>query len=209
MSKSLITKSSPRLISLSIPFSGYIGCGIGCSLRLTARLVTSPITRRWIPSAIALVIGLFGFIAAIKYRRELFKGNPYSILMLTACAFYVIALILQGYSTYKYTATPENMNGRYLLPILLLTAAVFVKAFSLAFRKYSHLKVIIACVIVVLFLEGGGILTYISRSDDSWYFQNSKVIKANEVAKKITKKVVISGRKTDQQTFGSLTNYGG
>jgi hypothetical protein len=149
-----------------------------------------------VPCAIALIIGLFGFIAAIKFRKELFKANPYSTLMLIACAFYIIALILQGYSTYRYTATLENMNGRYLLPVLLLTGAVFVKAFSLVFRKYSHLKVIIACVIVLMFLEGGGILTYINRSDNSWYFQNSKVIKANEVAKKITKKVVVGGKKS-------------
>ncbi len=149
-----------------------------------------------VPCAVALVIGLFGIIAAIKFRKELFKDNPYSTLMIIASAFYVIALILQGYSTYRYTATLENMNGRYLLPVLLLTGAVFVKAFSLAFRKYNHLKVIIACVIVLMFLEGGGILTYIIRSDNTWYFQNSKVIRANEVAKKISKKVVVSGKKS-------------
>ncbi len=149
-----------------------------------------------IPSAVTLIIGLFGFIAAIRFRKELFKFNPYATIMLVACAFYVIALILHGYSTYRSTATLENMNGRYLLPVLLLTGAIFVKAFSLAFRKHSRLKIIIACVIVVLFLEGGGILTYISRSDNTWYWQNSKVIKVNEVAKKITKKVVVSGKKT-------------
>ncbi len=148
-----------------------------------------------LPSAIALVIGLFGLFAVIKYRRELFRANAYAGLLLTASIVYLIALFVQGYSSYQFTDVLENMNGRYLLPVLLLGGAILAQAIAIALKKRAHVKVLIAVVIVLLFLEGGGVLTYIDRSDDSWYWQNSKAVKANSVAKKITKKIVVSGKK--------------
>jgi cation transport ATPase len=154
-----------------------------------------------LPSAVALVIGFVGLIVVIRYRRQLFRSNPYAVLILLASALYIIALMAQGYSTYQFTAVLENMNGRYLLPVLLLLGGLIAKAFSLALKKSDHLKVILACVVVVLFLEGGGILTFIARSDSSWYWQNSKVIKANNVAQKITNKLVVKGKKTYDTSF--------
>ncbi|MHB1865435.1 MAG: hypothetical protein ACYCPS_04750 [Candidatus Saccharimonadales bacterium] len=147
-----------------------------------------------LPSAVALVIGVLGLIAVIKYRKKVFKGATFSGFMLTLVAFYAVALFLQGFSTYKYTAVLENMNGRYLIPILLFAGAIIAKALSIALKKYQHTKVIITCLAILLFLEGGGFITYIARSDDSWYWQNSKVIKINHVAKKITKHIVVRGK---------------
>ena len=149
-----------------------------------------------IPSAIALVVGLVGLIALIKYRRQLFKANAYSTLLLTASVFYIFALMAQGYSTYLFTDVLENMNGRYLLPIILLASALFAKALSLAFKRLGHLKVLVAVIVVILFLEGGGIFTYIARSNKNWYWHNTKVVKINKVAKKITHSFVIKGKKT-------------
>ncbi|HEY1645002.1 MAG TPA: hypothetical protein VGF75_01280, partial [Candidatus Saccharimonadales bacterium] len=129
-----------------------------------------------LPSAIALVIGIVGVVAVIRYRRELFHANAYATFLMVACLFYIVALIAQGYATYQFTAVLENMNGRYFLPVLLLLGAIFAKAFSIALKRSEHLKVIIACVVVLLFLEGGGLVTYIARSDNTWYWQNSKAI---------------------------------
>ncbi len=150
-----------------------------------------------LPSAVAIIIGAIGLFAVIKYRKKLFSQNAYSTLLLMAVLIYAVALFTQGYSTYRYTAVLENMNGRYLIPILLLAGALLAKAFSIALKKKSmHIKVAIAGVAVLLFLQGGGVLTYISRSDDSWYFQNSKAIKVNRVAKKIANKIVVRGNKS-------------
>ncbi len=153
------------------------------------------------PSAVALVVGIVGFIALIKYRKQLFKTNAYSTLLLTASVFYIVALMVQGYSTYQFTDVLENMNGRYLLPILLLAGALFAKALSLAFKRLGHRKVLVAVLVVILFLEGGGIFTYIARSNKNWYWQNPKVVKINKVAKKITHSFVIKGKKTYDTSF--------
>jgi hypothetical protein len=149
-----------------------------------------------LPSAVAALIAIVGVVAVIKYRRKLFRSNPYALFISIAIFFYVGALIIQGYSTYQFTAVLENMNGRYLLPILLLVVALFGQAFSIALKKSSATKVVLACGVVILFLQGGGLLTFISRSDQSWDWHNSKIITINNAARHITSPIVIDGRRT-------------
>jgi hypothetical protein len=147
-----------------------------------------------LPSAAAILITAVGGIAIIKYRRQVFKGNNYLILLLVISAFYVAALIIQGYSTYRYTNVLENMNGRYLLPILLFVAAILGRGLSLLLCKSSTRRVIFSVVIVLLFLQGGGIFTFIDRSDENWDLSNSAVVKANNIARHITEPVIIDGK---------------
>jgi len=87
------------------------------------------------------------------------------------------------------------MNSRYLLPILLLVVALFGKAFSIALKNSSTAKVALACIAIVFFVQGGGLFTFINRSDETWDWQNPKVIKVNNAARHITSKVIINGRK--------------
>lgn len=109
---------------------------------------------------------------------------------------YLATLLLEGYLIYRYTNELELMNGRYLLPIVLMAAAIFASAFSFALRKKAFIKALAAVVVIALFLQGGGFLTFISRSDSSWDFQNKAVVKANNAVRKITGPVIIDGNKT-------------
>jgi len=149
-----------------------------------------------LPSAIALVICLVGLVAVAKYRRQLFGANPYATFLLMAIGFYVLALFVQGYFSYRSTDVLEDMNGRYLLPVMLLVVALFGQAFSLALKRSGQLKIAIGLVALLFFLEGGGLVTYITRSDNTWYFSNSKAVQFNNVAKKLTKPLVVKGSKS-------------
>lgn len=149
-----------------------------------------------LPSIAAALVALIGLVAIIRWRRRLFHNNPYIIFVLGTCLIYAAALFIKGYATYKYTAVLENMNGRYLLPILPLVAAVAGKALSYSLRRWQTQKVIIAILVLFLFLQGGGILTFIDRSDDSWYWPSPAVKKVNRAARKITKPVIIKNKKT-------------
>jgi hypothetical protein len=149
-----------------------------------------------LPSAIALLIALAGIVAVIKYRKELFRANPYALFLLMASLFYLVALVVQGYATYQFTAIEENMNGRYLLPVLLLVIALFGKAFSIALKNSSTAKVALACIAILFFIEGGGLITFINRSDETWDWQNTKVIRVNNAARHVTSKLIINGRRT-------------
>jgi hypothetical protein len=148
-----------------------------------------------LPSAIALIIAMGGIIAIIIYRKELFRSNPYAVFLMMISIFYLIALAAQGYVTYQFTAIEENMNGRYLLPVLLLVIALMGKAISIALKNSSTVKVTLSCIAIIFFFQGGGLLTFIDRSDESWDWQNTKVIRVNNAARHVTSKVIINGRK--------------
>ncbi|HUD07193.1 MAG TPA: hypothetical protein VMR34_04880 [Candidatus Saccharimonadales bacterium] len=149
-----------------------------------------------IPSATAALIGVAGIGAIIKWRRRLFHNNPYTVFLVVISLIYVLVLFLQGYSSYRYTAILENQNGRYLLPILILVTAVAAQAFNFWLRKRLVSKVVLVVLVLALFLQGGGFLTFITRSDPTWDWSNSTVLKVNNTARKITNKVVVNGSKS-------------
>lgn len=154
-----------------------------------------------LPSAAAILIASIGVILLIKNFKRIFYKNQFNIFIGLVVVFYSIALFIQGLITYHYTAVLENMNGRYLIPILILFIALIGQAYSITLRKKYSSKIIISVIAIVLFLNGGGILTYMIRSNDSWYITSTKIYKINKVARKITKKIVITGKKTYPTKF--------
>jgi hypothetical protein len=144
-----------------------------------------------LPSIAAAILGFAGAIAIIRWRSKLFHKNPYVALIMAVGIIYSISLFAKGYATYQYTATLENMNGRYLLPILLPLAAVAGLAFSQALKRSTPKKIIAVVIVFVLFLQGGGILTFMLRSDSTWYWNNPTVVKVNNTAKTIANHVVV------------------
>ncbi len=149
-----------------------------------------------LPSAAFMLIGLAGLFSVFKWRRRLFRDNPYFVMLGLIAVIYLVALFIDGYIVYEYTDVLELMNGRYLLPILPLAAAIIGSALSIALRKSPRLKVAVAIAALILFLEGGGFLTFITRSDSNWYWNNHAVIKVNNAARHITKKVIVHGKKS-------------
>ncbi len=147
-----------------------------------------------LPSFVAIAVALVGTIAVFFWRKLVFRDNPYAVLMLMITVIYGGALFVQGYITYDYTAVLENMNGRYLLPILLPMAAVIGLALSRGLKKWKFSKALITLVVILLFFQGGGLMTFILRSDNTWYWDNDTVVKLNHVARKVVKHLVIKPR---------------
>lgn len=144
-----------------------------------------------LPSVAAALIGVAGLIAVIKWRGRLLYHNPYLLFLLTLCVVYSASLFAKGYATYRYTAVLENMNGRYLLPILLPIAAIVGLALSMSLRRSTTKKVAALAIVLLLFLEGGGLVTFLVRSDETWYWANPTVVKVNNKARHVVKRVVI------------------
>lgn len=149
-----------------------------------------------LPSAAAALLGISGVILVLVWRRKIFHDNPYLVLFSVISLTYVAALLADGYTAYRYTNVLQTMNGRYLLPIILLMAAIIGKAFSLELRHSPRYRSALALVALLLFLQGGGFLTFITRSDASWNWPNSAVVKVNNAARDVTKPVIIKGSKT-------------
>jgi hypothetical protein len=148
-----------------------------------------------LPSAAAALLAIGGFLVIIKWRKKVFNKNPYFGFFLIASVFYLGALWIDGYSQYKYTNVMVLENGRYLLPVLLLIAAMAGQAFSYELKKAAIWKSVLTIAVIVFFLEGGGVLTFITRSDPSWDWPSSSVVKVNNAARRITKPVIIKGSK--------------
>ena len=148
-----------------------------------------------LPSTATLLAVLAGLAALIKWWRKIFANNLYLVMLFVIAACYVVALMGQGYVTYKYTDVLENMNGRYLLPILLPSAVIFGQAISYGLRRFNVRKTILAMLVLLLFLEGGGALTFIIRSNSTWYTPNKTIIKANNTIRKVIKPIVLNNKK--------------
>jgi hypothetical protein len=149
-----------------------------------------------LPSVMAVLIGVVGIFLVFKYRRRIFHGNPYLAFLFVISAFYLFSLIIDGYAQYRYTNELVAMNGRYLIPILLMLGAIIGSAFSLALRNLTARKTLIAVIALLFFIQGGGFLTFINRSDATWDWPNSIVVKMNNAARKVTKPVIVKDSKT-------------
>jgi uncharacterized membrane protein YwzB len=150
-----------------------------------------------VPSIVAIGVAALGGLALVFWRKLVFRDNPYAVLLLLVVLIYCFTLFVQGYATYNYTAVLENMNGRYLIPILLPLAGVLGLALSRGLHKWKYSKALITLVVILLFFEGGGLLTFILRSDNTWYWDNHTVQKVNNEARKVVKHVVLHGSKLD------------
>lgn len=149
-----------------------------------------------LPSAAFALVVIFGLIYAVKLRKKIFSGNNYILFISIITGLYLLALLVEGYMKYEYTDVLELMNGRYLLPIIPIVAAIAGSAFSVALQNRKRLKVYLAVAAIFLFVQGGGFLTFLTLSDSTWDWQNSAVVKINNDARKLANIFVFNGKKT-------------
>lgn len=148
-----------------------------------------------LPSAIAIVIALFGTLAVIFYWRQVFGGRPFLVFLLLMSVVYLGVLWSQNYAQYAETGQPVAINGRYLIPLLLPVAALFGSALSIALRAWPKAGKWAAVVVLFLFLQGGGVFSFILRSDTTWYWPNQAVIETNQAAQSVLSKMMVIGPK--------------
>lgn len=146
-----------------------------------------------IPAIVAIVVTAVGVVLALVYGRSLLRQYPIFVLFLVVGALYVAALWLQVYQLYVYTGRPVAINGRYLIPLLPAFGVIVALAYSRFFShiKQAQLKGVFALIILLLFLQGGGPITYIVRSEARWYWPNSFVQDANMQIQKMLRPVII------------------
>lgn len=136
-----------------------------------------------LPAIISIALPLLTVVAALFSLKSVFRRYNASVLWLffLISAFYIAALWLNGYKSFIETDRPVAINGRYLLivyPLIILIAGL---VYSEIFRRRSEaLKLGFATVIVICLIWGGGVLTYILRSNETWYWPNSTVVNVNK-----------------------------
>ena len=142
-----------------------------------------------------------GFTLSLVFMRKLWRHSSLRIIALVSGA-YTASLLIQNYSMYIATAQPVAIHGRYILPLVPFVFAWFCLASWEALRyASSHIKFLKTAVpaikaagfvaLILLTTQGGGIITYIIRSDDTWVWQqNSHAQQAHRIVRNILKPVV-------------------
>jgi hypothetical protein len=143
------------------------------------------------------VLAIAGLLATVIWWRQIFRGHAYLAFFMLLSVVYCAVLWYDQYGMYKQTGVAVAINGRYLVPILLPLAAVVGRAIAigLARCKRDGLKPYLAAAVIILFLQGGGVFTFILRSDDSWYWPNQFVRNINHGARNVIAPLTIEGDK--------------
>ncbi|HSX35405.1 MAG TPA: hypothetical protein VLH84_00550 [Patescibacteria group bacterium] len=149
-----------------------------------------------LPSAAFVVIGVFGSMAMLFYGRQAFRGQRAMLFLVGLVGLYLAALWVEDFREYLKTGAVVAVNGRYLLPVLLPAAVVVGRSMSVALKDLPRIKLAAATVAVVLFLQGGGLFSYILRSDPSWYWPNNQpVVDANNAARSAISPFILKSSK--------------
>jgi hypothetical protein len=143
-----------------------------------------------LPSITAIVAAVASVLVTLVYWRRLFKGDWLLSFFLLLAFLYCAALFVTNYGGYAESGQPVAVNGRYLLPMLLPMLAIVGRVWQLAFRRFPSVKAPLAGLVMLLFLQGGGVLTFILNSDATWYWPNHNVVTLNDAAKHAVQKFV-------------------
>jgi hypothetical protein len=134
-----------------------------------------------VPGVSAIIFASLGGVVLVLSVRRLWRRHDHSALVLFTAVtlLYLVVLWLQDYQLFIKTAQPVAINGRYLLPVLPFIILVTSLAVSLALGRHRQLKAVLAGVVIICSVWGGGALTYILRSNDAWYWQHTPLKTAN------------------------------
>lgn len=147
-----------------------------------------------VPSRTALVLGIAAGLAFAVYWRRTLRDHALLLFLLLIVVLYCSVLWVNSYQDYQATAQPVAINGRYLLVILFPLIAVVGRSLAIALRRWRALRVWLAAAAIVLFLQGGGVFSFILRSNETWYWPNRAVAHANNAARKVLDPLIVEGR---------------
>lgn len=149
------------------------------------------------PYAMAIIFIITGFILTIIYWRQIFASDAMRIFGVVLI-IYLSLLWLLNYASFLSTGRRVAVQGRYLMPFLLLIYSVFLMAFTQLLINHRQLKITLATVLIVFFLLGGGVLSFILHSDTSWYWPNNQTVNtANQKAKSLFFQVIPGSKQHD------------
>ena len=151
---------------------------------------TSEKTIQAASSPLILFVGAWGFLSmsilvVAYFWRELWQKNYTRIYSI---AFFVYSSVLwaklyRGHLSHgKFLA----IQPRYFLFLMPMVLVITMMAWAAIYKKRRKETLLLSMVVLLLVLsQGGGLSTYIMKSNYTWYFQQPIIIKANENLKKI------------------------
>jgi hypothetical protein len=132
-----------------------------------------------------LVFGTLAGVCVLLYAWRSLRKNLSWYFLLTMAIVLISSVYLNNVRGYYSNHAIFANQPRYLLSILPILLIMSILAFNFVARKSPCLKLAALAIVMLMFTQGGGVVTHILRSNDTWYWQNSKVLKINHMAKKV------------------------
>lgn len=150
-----------------------------------------------LPSRTAIILLVIGTVAVAAQFRRVFRAQPFLVFFAGIVVIYVAILWFDQFGMYRQTGQPVAINGRYLLPVLPLLAVILGRGTGLLLARipWRYAKTVFAGLTLVLFLHGGGVQTFILRSDETWYWPSPAISELNHDARNILAPITIEGSK--------------
>lgn len=143
-----------------------------------------------VPSLTAVVIAVGGGMATVFYWRRLIGSNPKRLFIVLIIATYVGTLFYKNYSVYVMTGVPVALNGRYLLMVMIPFMAIIGLALSRFFQHIRYAKSFAVFAAMLLFVNGGGITSFLLYSNDAWYITTSSTLPLTRTIQEPLRKVI-------------------
>lgn len=124
-------------------------------------------------------------IVFLAYSWRFTRKMPYFWLLFFMFLVYLFAaMVLTNYKGYRSNGQVFAIQPRYFLVFMPFIITYSLQAANLAIRNRAA-KVTALVMVLVIFTQGGGILTYIYRSSPAWYWQRRTIIDTNMKIKKV------------------------
>ncbi len=146
------------------------------------------------PSRTALFVAIISAGATGLGLIYFLRRNIYVILIGSAVLAYIVVLFINGYGAYNRTGVAVAINGRYLLPVIPILAILPALVLSRLLRASVIIRSALATFVLMGMLYGGGVMTFIIRSQPSWYWHNHNVQYINQQAQIFLKKYIREGK---------------
>lgn len=145
-----------------------------------------------LPAKGALLLAWLGAIllSATSWKVWRKYDHPALWLFIFATLVYVTTLWLNAYSSFLQTGQPVGINGRYLLPVLPMILVVVALGYVQLLKQWPKLGVLALLAVLLCLSWGGGTLTYILRSNDTWYWNSRAVQSTNHAVKRVVAPLV-------------------
>lgn len=125
------------------------------------------------PLPIMHVAYAFLFMVAAVSIIRFYQIRDKKVLVILAFAlFCTLFILITGYIIYEKYHAYRAVQGRYLLPAVLVVGVVglhYARQWFFA-SKFKYKLLTSYLIMVVLLTQGGGVLTYIMNSEQSWYW---------------------------------------
>ena len=139
----------------------------------------------------AVAVFACGLVLALRYFGRIVRSDPVLSLLLFVSLAYILTVWIKLYVTYINLDRLVAINGRYMLlvilPLMLLAGMAWRQWIARRWQSWLF------AIVFILFMQGGGIISFIYFSNKNWYWVDSPTVqRVNRNAKQLIQPFIVN-----------------